>query len=157
VALGIVTGAQSVARVEQFQRCDWTSRAVARRPVPIPVPATPPPAVPAPPTPPNISGVVARDTTAPTLTVAGIPASITRAKLLRSGLSVRVTSSEATSLRGMVQSSAARYELALGSKALPLGAGTRTLKLKPTSRLFAARDARSPSGCASKDETGPAT
>jgi len=139
---GDATGAQSVARVEQFQRCDWTSRAIARRPVPIPVPTTPPPAGPAPPTPPNIiSGVVARDTTAPTLTVAGVPASITRAKLLRSGLSVRVTSSEATSLRGMVQASArrasaARYELALGSKALPLGAGTRTLKLKPSSRLF---------------------
>lgn len=139
---GDATGVQSVSRVEQFQRCDWTSRAVARRPVPMPLPATPPPAVPAPPTPPSIiSGVVARDTTAPTLTVAGIPKSITRAKLLKSGLSVRVSSSEATSLRAVVQASArrasaARYELALTSKALPLGAGRRTLKLKPSARLF---------------------
>ncbi len=138
-ASGDAAGVQSVARVEQFQRCDWTSRAIARRPVPIPLPAPPAPTPPSPPNP--ITGVVARDTTAPTLTITGVPVSITRAKLVSSGLSVKVASSEATSLRGAVQASArrasaARYELALGSKTLPLGAGPRTLKLKPSARLL---------------------
>ncbi len=54
-ATGDATGALSVARVEQFQRCDWTSRAVSRPPAPMPAPATPaPPAPSAPPAPPSV-------------------------------------------------------------------------------------------------------
>ena len=150
-ATGDAGGVRPVARVEQFQRCDWTSRAVTR-PTPVP-PATPPPAPlpPGRPAPPIVDGgVVAPDTTAPRLTLTGIPRSITRAKLLKSGLSVRVASSEAAGLRGELQATARRgavaepraraagprYALTLATKVLPLARGSRTLKLRPSAALF---------------------
>jgi len=138
---GDATGVQSVARVEQFQRCDWTSRPVALRPV-LPVPVAPAPVQPT--TPPSVNnGVLPRDTKAPSLSLSGIPVSITRAKLIRSGLSVKVKSSEATSLRGTLEATArrasvARFELSIGSKSARLGTGTRTLKLRPSAKLFGA-------------------
>ncbi len=147
-ATGDAGGVRSVARVEQFQRCDWTSRAVTR-PTPVP-PAPPAPLPPGRPTPPIVDGGVAPDTTVPRLTLTGIPRSITRAKLLKSGLSVRVASSEAAGLRGELQATARRgavaepraraagprYALTLATKALPLGRGRRTLKLRPSAALF---------------------
>ncbi len=140
---GDSTAVQSVARVEQFQRCDWTSRPVALRPVPIPpVPVAPAPVQPT--TPPSVNnGVLPRDTKAPSLSLSGIPASITRANLIRSGLSVKVKSNEATSLRGTLEATArrasvARFELSIGSKSARLGTGTRTLKLRPSAKLLGA-------------------
>lgn len=82
----------------------------------------------------------AADTTPPSLTVSGVASSLTRKALLK-GLTVTVASNEPAALvaqlHGTVKrAQAAAFNLALATAKLGIGTGKRTLKLKPSSRLF---------------------
>ena len=94
-----------------------------------------PQAVPPPPPPPG------PDTQAPDLTVQGAPRSIRLRTLLRSGMRLRLTPSEAASFKVALLASVravrvARNELTLNSRTLREAAGTRTLRIKPKRRLL---------------------
>lgn len=87
--------------------------------------------------------VEAVDRRAPTVSLRGLPSTIRRAALLRSGLTVRVAVDERAALTGELLAAArtarlaaAAPNLALATKALPAAAaGTRTLTLKPSKKL----------------------
>jgi hypothetical protein len=93
----------------------------------------PAPAVPESPPPP--------DTSAPTLTLAGAPASLKLSALLK-GLKLSVTPSEPAALKAELLGTVARAQIsafnaALASATLGLGAGKRTLRLKPGRKAVA--------------------
>jgi len=83
----------------------------------------------------------AADNTAPSLTLARLPKKLKRAALLR-GLTVKVTTNEPAALNVALKGFARRvtlaktFNLTLASKSLRLGAGTRSLKLKPSRKLL---------------------
>jgi hypothetical protein len=94
-----------------------------------------PQAVPAPPPAPPA------DTTRPTVTLRGAPQSIRKRALLRSGIRLRLTPSEAASFRVALLGSVrnvriARNELTLASRSLGQAAGQRTVRLRPARRLL---------------------
>jgi Ca2+-binding RTX toxin-like protein len=83
----------------------------------------------------------AADTRAPVVRLLGLPATIRRAALLRSGLRFRVSADERAALTGELLGTArgariAAANLTLARRALPAAAaGTRTIALKPSRRL----------------------
>jgi hypothetical protein len=94
----------------------------------------PQPVPPPPPAPPA-------DTTRPTVTLRGAPQSIRRRALLRSGIRLQLTPSEAASFRVALLGSVrnvriARNELTLASRSLGQATGQRTVRLRPARRLL---------------------
>jgi hypothetical protein len=92
----------------------------------------PPAAVPPPPPGP--------DTSAPSISLAGVKSKLSFAALLK-GVTVKVTPSEAAALDGKLLAAAksaklASFNLTLASKSLGLGTGARTIKLKPVRKLL---------------------
>lgn len=78
---------------------------------------------------------VAKDTSAPTIVLAGVKRRMSFAAFLK-GVTVKVTPSEPASLTGELLGTAKKSKLAaftrtLAKKSLPLAGGRRTLKLKP--------------------------
>jgi hypothetical protein len=76
-----------------------------------------------------------------TLALGRVPASITLAKLRASGVAVRVTPGRAAKLTAELLATArtariAAANLVVAGRSLPFGAGTRTLRLKPSRRLI---------------------
>jgi hypothetical protein len=94
---------------------------------------------PAPPPPPPPGAVP--DTTAPTVTIAGLKSKLTLKQLLK-GAALTLTPNEAASLDVTLAGSATRasvartFNLALAHQALPLAAGGRKVKLKPSRKLL---------------------
>lgn len=91
--------------------------------------APPPVTPPTPPTP---------DTTAPTLVLTGVPASLTRAKFLK-GFTIKLTPSEPAAFAVTLEGKTSKATLAsvrttLFSKSLKLAAGTQSIKVKPNSK-----------------------
>jgi Ca2+-binding RTX toxin-like protein len=111
--------------------------------------AVPPPPAPVPPPPSSTVTLIGpppaappADLRAPALTLRGLPATIKRAALLKSGLSVRVAVDERAALSGELLSvarsariAAAAPNLTLATKTAPLAPGTRTLTLRPSRKL----------------------
>lgn len=102
-----------------------------------------PPAPPAPPVAaPAVTQPAAADTVAPVLTLRGVPATVTRAALLRRGLRFTVAPSEASAvdaeLLGRARGAsiaAAAPNLTLARRALGRASGARTITLRPSARL----------------------
>ncbi|HEX6653126.1 MAG TPA: Calx-beta domain-containing protein [Thermoleophilaceae bacterium] len=81
----------------------------------------------------------APDTARPAVALAGIPRSMRLRKFLR-GVSMRVTPNEPVSLESELRASARRariaaFNLTLGTRALPLAAGTRVVRLRLSRRV----------------------
>jgi hypothetical protein len=89
------------------------------------------------------------DKTPPSLTISGLPRSITLKKLLSSGLRFKQSSNEPTAftdeLYGSVRTAslsglaAKAFNLRLAQAAFPLSAATRSVKLKPSRKLIGKR------------------
>jgi hypothetical protein len=80
------------------------------------------------------------DTAAPSIALAGVKAKLSFAALLK-GVTVKATPSEPAALDGELLGAAksaklASFNLTLATKALPLAAGQRTIKLKPPRKLL---------------------
>jgi hypothetical protein len=111
-------------------------------PPPAPVPPSPPVVI-TPPGPPSGGGAPPPDVRKPVAVLRGLPATVKRSALLRSGLRVRVEVDEPAALTGELLATArgariaaAKPNLTLAAKALPrAAAGTRTLTLKPSRKL----------------------
>lgn len=114
-------------------RCDWQT-------LPLPPPVVTPPPAPAPAPTPVPSLVVPPDRTAPTVTLAGVPATMSRAAFLR-GVKVRVTRNEPSSIEATLEavarraSLAATFNVSLASRSTPRASGTTVITLKPSRAL----------------------
>lgn len=97
--------------------------------------AVPPPVVVPPPPP------VLPDTTAPTVTLKGVPAAIRLKGLRNNGIPVRMTPNEPASFRVALLASVGKVrvaanELTLASRSLARAAGERSVRLRPARRLL---------------------
>jgi hypothetical protein len=109
--------------------------------------ATTPPVTPTTPTAPTTTPVASADTAAPSLTVGGIAKTVTR-KVFNKGLKVKIGANEPIAVELTLLATPSKVTIAklpsvaLLTKSLPRAGGTRTVTLKPTTKIKGTRKVR---------------